>query len=85
MKKFLLILGVLCSIVFICIGVYILFKIYFIVSSIDGNLYDGFGVAYSFGKPHSPYTIVGIIAFFCGSSLLSYFYGKLKGENKDEK
>lgn len=76
MRKFLFILGIIFSIVIMIISIYVLFKINFVVSSVNGQLYDGFGSPYRNGKPYSPYTIAGIVGFFGGAYLLKICYVK---------
>lgn len=77
-KKVLFILCIIFSLIVTIVGIYTLFNIYFVMSSNNGVLYDGFEIPYKNNKPHSPYTLFGVIFFFVGISLLRYFYDKIK-------
>ena len=78
MKKYLYILGIIVSLLMIIFAIYFFINIYFIFSSIEGQLYDGFGTPYSNGNPSSPYTLVGLACFFGGTSLFNYCNKKIK-------
>lgn len=68
MKRFFFALNIVASLIIIILSSYILIKINFIFSNIDGQLYDGFGTPYNNGEPNSPYTIIGYIGFIGGIS-----------------
>lgn len=77
MKKLLCCFGIVLGILMIIVGIYILFKVYFVMQIHNGDLYDGFGTPYNYNKPSSPYTLFGVIGLFGGTSLSSYCYKRI--------
>ena len=84
MKKILALIGVIIGIVLIICAIYIFFQIYFVVSYIDGQCYDGFGVPYGTdNKPSSPYTIIGLAFVIIGGYIVNYTISLFAKHNKE--
>ena len=83
MKKFLHILGLIIGILLVIISLYMLYNIQMVFSTVDGQLYDGFGNIYNNGKPNSPYTVIVYILLITGLSLISSCYAKIKKIKED--
>lgn len=78
MKKVISIIGIIVSLAIFITSIYILFKIYFVFSNIDEQLYDGFGYPYNNNEPSSPYMILGVGGFVGGISLFKFCLSKFK-------
>ena len=70
MKKLLYIFLIFLGILSIIVCLYFFFNIYFVVSSKDGVLYDGFGYPFVNGNPSDPKTIWAYLFFFLGCALI---------------
>lgn len=81
MKKVLFCIGLIGGIIALLYGAYILFNVYFIVSSHNGTTYDGFGNPYINRSPSSANTGIGYICLLGGGALSYYCYDNIK-ENK---
>lgn len=82
MKKILYILGLTAGIIALLYGAYILFNIYFVVSSHNGVTYDGFGDPYVNRSPSSPNTWIGYVCALGGGALSYHCYDNLKDEKE---
>ena len=78
MKKFIYILGFIIATLLVIISLYMLFNIEMVVSTVDRQLYDGFGNIYVNGEPSSPYTSISYVFLIVGISLIGSCYTKLK-------
>lgn len=81
MKKILYYFGIIISLIIFIASIYVFFNIYFVFSTQNGQMYDGFGTPYSYDKPSSPYTIFGIAGIAISSSLFSFCKNKLNNKN----
>ena len=80
MKKTLYYIGLISGIVALLYGAYILFNVYFIVSSHNGTTYDGFGNAYVNRSPSSPNTGIGYVCLIGGGALCYHCYDNIKDD-----
>ena len=72
MKKILFILLIILGIISIFASAYFFINIYFIISTKNNIIYDGFGYELINGKPRNPKIIFAYFFFFLGCSLINY-------------
>lgn len=65
--KILYIMGIVIGIGLLILAGYIFVNINFVISTINGQVYDGFGFPHLNGEPSSPYTLLGYITFLQAS------------------
>lgn len=82
MKKILYILGLIVGILLILMAVFFYFKIYVVLETKEGIVYDGFGYEYINHQPYNPYTIWIYVFGILGVGIIGFFREKLIDKNK---
>lgn len=73
--------GIVFSVIFILVSIYLTINIFFVLQIENGITYDGFGNEYSFDEPNSPYTLIAFLCGFTGLFLFIYCYKKINNNS----